>query len=625
MKKTFFKILIVAMSMLLSLCVFTACGGYKNTKMKDWGDTASYEHTNGGFVRETENYVYVINGQGVNTASNKFGDPVKGALVAFEKDKIGTDEMKAEIVVPKLFVGTDYNAGVYIFGDYVYYGTPSTDKKPDGSVANTSLAFMKTKLDGSSTKEYFSVAGLNTSFRFVKAGEDVLLVYYDSTEKELVSFNTTSEEKLVIAKTDSKAEGESLDTYKFADKVEDGVVVVYSTTVYAEDYDKDLAEAAGDNYTREKEDYNKVYLYKAGEESAKCILDGSAEKDGGLETKYTLSFVKEGYVFFKKIDTENIGAEVTFMVKASALYNASLTTENVVENTADATESVLIVSADEVYKIAENQIVKTTLKGSPLLVEEIVAEVNDVSKLHVKNGDYIYYSTSANILKRVNVTTGDKEMEEQVSVDIIHANWYTPEILTINGNEYMFFCDTSSTGASYVKAIDLGAEVKEEKDDNDEVVSKYLDASFHVAVLTDKDVAIIAEAQIKELDADLNENGQVVLEEVDGKLVMPAVVKAREIYESLTKDQKEYISDETVSYIEKYEKAVEVSVKLHPLKDFDKLTDAEKDALKPAYEQAKVVINKIEKDGDTSISSILVENYRWFFHEADEYFNPSED
>ena len=35
------------------------------------------------------------------------------------------------------------------------------------------------------------------------------------------------------------------------------------------------------------------------------------------------------------------------------------------------------------------------------MLEEIVAEVTDVSKLLVKNGDYIYYSTSANVLKRV--------------------------------------------------------------------------------------------------------------------------------------------------------------------------------------------------------------------------------
>lgn len=625
MKKTFLKILVVTVSALLAICTFTACGGYKSTTMKSWGDTTAYENTNGGFVRETENYVYVINGQGTNTASNKFGNPVKGSLIAVEKSKLGTAEMTAEIVVPKLFVGTDYNAGIYIFGDYVYYGTPSTDKKPDGSVANTSLAFMKTKLDGTATKEFFSVSGLNTEFRFVKSGDDVMLVYYDSAEKELAVYNTKTGDKTVIAKTDSKAEGESLATYKFVDKIEDGVAVVYSTTVYAEDYDETLAEVAGDNYSRKTEDYNRVYAYKVGDEEAKLILDGKATTDGGLETKYTLSFVKEGYVFFKKIDTENIGAEKTFMVKATSLYNASINLSNVVENTADATESVLIVSAEEVYKVVDTKIVKTTLKGSALLVEQTVAEVSSVSKLLAKNGDYVYFTNSANVLMRVNVATGEKEMEEKVSNDVIHANWYAPEILTIGEKEYMFFCDTSSTGASYVNAIDLGSAVLEEKNDDDEVVSKYLDASFPVAVMTDKDVAIIAETLIKELDDELTEKGQVVLEEVDGKLGMSAVTKARAIYENLTPAQKKLVSDETVNYIKKYEKAVEVSVKLHALKDFDKLTDTEKDALRNAFDDATKAINEIEKDGNTEISVLLVENYRWFYQEADEYFNPSED
>ena len=365
MKKTFLKILVVALSALLALAVFTACGGYTGTTKKDWGETDGY--ANGGFVRETENYVYFINGQGTNTVSNKYGDPVKGSLAVASKSEFGSSDMKAEIVVPKLFVATDYNAGVYIFGDYVYYATPSTDKKPDGSIANTSLAFMRTKLDGTDTEEYFTISGLSTEYRVVKAGEDVLIVYYDSTDKELVSYNTTTKEETIIAKTDSKAEGESLATYKFVDNSKiDSAVVVYTTTVYAEDYDEEMAESAGDNYSRKTEDYNKVYAYKAGEESAKLILNGAATVDGGLETKYTLSFVKSGYLFFKKIDTENIGAEVTFMVAVDSFYNSTINTSNIVESASDVAETIIVESQSEVYKLSDKNIVKTTFTGSPL-------------------------------------------------------------------------------------------------------------------------------------------------------------------------------------------------------------------------------------------------------------------
>ena len=240
----------------------------------------------------------------------------------------------------------------------------------------------------------------------------------------------------------------------------------------------------------------------------------------------------------------------------------------------------------------------------------------------VKYGDYMYYTTSSNVLMRVNVVSGEKEEEQKVSDDVIQNNWYTPEVVTLNGKDYLLFCDTSTFGSSYIKAIDLGAEVKEDTDDDGNVTETYIDGSFHVAVITDTDVAIMAEAEIKKIDDALTENGNVVLEEVDGALVMPAVVKARQVYDGLTKAQKELISDETVAYLEKYEKAVEVSVKLHGLKDFDKYDDDGKTALRPVYDAAKVVIEKLEKDGDTSITSILAVNYRWYYQEADKFFNP---
>ena len=85
---------------------------------------------NGGFIAETENYVYFINGMADSNADNTLGTPIKGALLVADK----SDLSKTEIAVPKLFVASNSSAGLFIDGEYVYYGTPSTEKDKKGNV-----------------------------------------------------------------------------------------------------------------------------------------------------------------------------------------------------------------------------------------------------------------------------------------------------------------------------------------------------------------------------------------------------------------------------------------------------------------------------------------------------------
>jgi hypothetical protein len=72
---------------------------------------------NGGFIAETENYVYFINGMADSNADNTLGTPIKGALLVAEKSNLS----KTEIAVPKLFVASNTSAGLFIDGEYVYY------------------------------------------------------------------------------------------------------------------------------------------------------------------------------------------------------------------------------------------------------------------------------------------------------------------------------------------------------------------------------------------------------------------------------------------------------------------------------------------------------------------------
>ena len=156
--------------------------------------------SNGGFAVEKGDYVYFINGMEANTASNEFGEVTKGSLMrikkadlsdAFKKDNVSL-ENKAETVVPMLFVAQNYDAGIYIYGDYVYYATPTSDKNMKGEVENTWIDFKRARLDGKETmKDYFfRISDNAANYRFVKVGNDVYCMYEE--EGALKSYNTTS-------------------------------------------------------------------------------------------------------------------------------------------------------------------------------------------------------------------------------------------------------------------------------------------------------------------------------------------------------------------------------------------------------------------------------------------------
>ena len=78
--------LVAAATFLSAAFAMTACnkGDYKGDKV-DYQPTAAEAVSNGGFVVEKGDYVYFINGEEDYTASNTFGEVVKGALMRIKK------------------------------------------------------------------------------------------------------------------------------------------------------------------------------------------------------------------------------------------------------------------------------------------------------------------------------------------------------------------------------------------------------------------------------------------------------------------------------------------------------------------------------------------------------------
>lgn len=325
------KSILVLITLLVAVLALSACGS-NFTGVKDFGGEVS---SNGGFAVVKGDYVYFINGKGSSSDDNAFGSVVKGALVRAKLADMkgnGTD-VKCEMVVPKLFY-TDYDyqtSGFYIFGDYVYYTTPSANKDKSGKVKNSVVEFTRTKLDGTDTKVIYSTEGLGTPYKFVADGDKVYLtVYVSETE------NDTTANYLVTYSADGKqvTKSQAIDTYVFS--ADDAAADAY--------YKK-----KGHNEERdEDESFDEVYRYSLVGKGEVKVLSGAGmyTSDTGVGTQgVTFGFIKLTkdalYLSEKSVDTS-----VSSVTRYYGIKLADLT-----ENTAHSAMTLLNKGTPEAASI----------------------------------------------------------------------------------------------------------------------------------------------------------------------------------------------------------------------------------------------------------------------------------
>lgn len=618
---------LLTVSLVSALVFSAACGSsggdaWQGNAFTNYGEVKT--ETLGGFVAETDNYVYFINGIGSSSWDNSYGTPVKGALVAADKNN-PTD---VRVVIPELMVASDYGAGVYIFkeGDntYAYYGTPNKEKNSSGDVASSEMTFTRTRLDGKKSEKLFTVSSHSTTYRVAQAQNGkVYIVYYDTEESALISYDCKAGTKTVIAKTDAesneKTDGEylSLGEYKFLDNGS-GAQVAYVMTAYYEPYMKEKAENE-DSYSRGEEDYNKLYVYSV-DGGAVLVKDGKSDGDTE-DTKYALKVNVGEYLFYTA--TPLSGTAETYGIKLSAPADAVK-----IDYDGNIKDGMIIVDYDEVYyydstaqKVMVNTLVKTATVDENNTKAAILKD-GTVSSLIDIDANYVYCVNSEGYIVAIERAENGKTI--RISERIAPSSWYQPETvkLTVNGEEaeYMLYCDGSTEGNSYIYSakLDFSDEnVKEEDTDDDgETDIYYLESSF-IGVMPAADRAAVAAVKINAIEStlDLGEDG-------DGKLYSESVKTARAAYDALDKNAKAEVSEDDLTKLVNAEKAVALAnlfIKLEPVKYYDGLDEdaqvALKETLKADYQAAKAKVEEYGDDYET-IAAYLENNLNYFYQQA---------
>ena len=519
MKKTFTKIICAALASVVALgtAVAAGCSSYYDGERLGGNYSEGTVTSNGGFAVSKGNYVYFINGVESNTANNDFGTPVKGSVMRISASDFAAHNYSGvQTVVPLVaYSGSEgHNGGLFIYGDYIYYSTPSTARNSEGAIQNSYLDMKRTKLDGTETMKnaYVTFPVTNYDYRYVEENGTVYLLYVATSEKlyeestgvtNLHSYNTVTGENTLLAYNISgylfDSENKSnprvyytMDVKNYSSGSDYGYNQVYTVTASeTEKNDYDFASIIGwDSDNDRYINCGKLVYDGRGRLDDKTPFNFSDETNL-LSYTYTLEQYasdtngEHGTLFYTRHTTQN-SSEYLFSVKDSLV---SANNWNAVIGNADSADRILndgskadsfkfIFDANgDVTKVltAENSTITVNNMTDGKLATELSHDngyfriVTQSSTILFVDGNYLYYSTAGGngyTFNRIDYTGGWRDYEalsvdgtvtEYTPVKIYDLDsvndWYMPEF--ING-QLLFASETDSMSTyNYIMACDL--------------------------------------------------------------------------------------------------------------------------------------------------------------------------
>ena len=479
------KLIILLVAVLTCItCVFAGCQttktGYSNNLSGLTGEVSS----NGGSVVVKGDYVYFVNGIASHTEDNTYGEVVTGALLRVKTSDLAKastvadvesveklDRVSAEVVIPSLFVAGDKTSGFYIYGDYVYYATPTTAKNKAGEVQNTKLDFVKTSLDGKSHTILKTVDDNKTVYRFVESNNVVYLIaktVNDHSESVISIYNATENKEVYTT--------EAIADCIFTEGG-NGLEVYYTRLAHNEELDED--EAFNDVYRVKVDGTDEKLL--SGEGMMKMSDEAGSSNAGIGLTGVTYTLLKDTadtlYVKVSYVDTSITTVTRYYAVAKSDLVGANDASalkanfDKLVEINQGSANAASIFGASSHYESA-NCILYLDATYGLIKYDYTDTSANDGRTRLFYDEDlvgytvkfwqdgYVYLTDANSNYFRVNYaalidadTANDDVKVERVTYMATATDWYAPEVV---GN-YFISLYTAEPYDSMVFVADITA------------------------------------------------------------------------------------------------------------------------------------------------------------------------
>lgn len=444
-----FKTLTKTALIIFAICLMflsTGCSAEKKFSVLGGPEQADAVSSNGGMVVQKGNYIYYINGVSSTSAENAFGVPQKGTIV-----RMDLTTLEKLIVVPKVVLSSYNKGGFYIFGDKIYYTSPSVEKDKDGKRLSSYLDYFCCNINGSGTKKIITTISNSNPYKFFENDGIVYLLINDTSNKSVNVINTNTGKNTTI-----------LSEYSGTPIVADDGYVYFNQVIYKDE------EQKTETYT-----YNKLcrVAYMGGEIEEIKYPNGDSITQDNLIYCYTatLTDVKiyndNTVIYYTKKSAVDKGIPSTipnatpyYYILEEANDNAliGISTDEVnFTNVLYVTETSFI----GVYKDSEEEgatgdvyYVEKTQEFNP---KKLMA--NPAKLLNI-NGEYLYYIKSVdsnNLLYKIkyNREIGEYDPEgEEILADVsFSTSGLSPELV----GDFIYFVRTDGDYSNYLYRYDI--------------------------------------------------------------------------------------------------------------------------------------------------------------------------
>ncbi len=449
MKKKLFSALATILIITTCIVCLVACNGYENDAIGG-GDSSAPVESNGGYVVKQGNYVYFINGYVGADADASWGSAEKQGIVRAEVKDGKIDNSTAKVLVPKSIYNSSVNGGIAIYGEWVYYATPNTDKDKNGTASTTNTDFMRTKIDGSVTQLIGTIGTRSAEYFFTSSR----VYYYTNSAIKYIDFSDMKTNKDID-------DGKGANKGTLASSVTSVVwdydcdEIFYVTSADSEDSYKNYNNLCAVNvdgsnqrtlatyntYTQDTSDQANVYEFS--------LIDMYVESDGSATLYYT------------KTAGSSSTADGLFCAKANEIGDKSK--EKLLNKSANTTlfplgyeDGALAYNSDKVYCWYNG-----TNAENP---NQVTTTSQTVWKVDAQDG-VAYFTETSSAGKLYKISYKDAKDNATIVIEEgIKTDWL---VLDFVGDDFYFF---ASNDDNYMHTINLKTFDKNATDEDGELI-----------------------------------------------------------------------------------------------------------------------------------------------------------